>query len=581
MAQKTKGVFDDALATLPMLDIQGGMNTQDGALSLASNETPMCNNVIGFPGRTIYVGGYNLLTGLPSGDTGDGGWQFYDINNAKHIIAWAGGNMFDTVNGIQTLIASGVYNGGQNIGRGDANGVLYWCTATTPLQMYDGATNSAVISSGDTGAVAIPTGTCLCIYAGSVVIGNPGIGGFANPGSIIASNVNDPTTFLGTTLTATGENNFVQFLIPMGVSAAGVPPTSSIMIGGKQTLILAQGPVNSFKLNDVNVPQGCQDGNSAQYIPTGDLLGAVIYLGNDNQWWNTNGISGDCITKKILDFCNLTIQANIQENVVQRFWGAYNARYQYYLCDLGQNQQLIYRWQTKAWYLIQGWPSGAYINGTTGIGFPTNYSVANGVNSPGVYQVGQDSESFGGVIPNIFFQTPYLHANTKTITKEWQWFNLLMNNTVPAAYQVVATGLSTQNGFTPITNPLVFMNPEFAVALGNTGIWDVSKWDQAIWGGGETFTTQMPYNAAGMLTVPVPADGEWVLFDTTQPLRSPAVSFKISWTNGGNANALPGFDILGAETRYKQMGHYTTGGPLYSAESGVLPSGSDPFNTGN
>lgn len=579
MAQKTKGVFDDALATLPMRDISGGMNTMDGALSLASNQTPFCNNVIGFTGRTIYAGGWNLVTGLPAQNNGDNGWQFYDINGAKHIVAWAGGNMYDTVNGIQTLIAAGIYMAGENVGRADQNGVLYWTTPSVPLQMYDGTTNSPVVSSTETGVVAIPSGSYVCTYAGSIVVANPTIGGFPNPGSFIPSNVNDPTTFIGANLTATGSNNYIEFLIPMGVSAAGVPPTSSIMVGGKQSLILAQGPVNQLKLNDVNVPQGCQDGNSAQYIPTGDLLGAVIYLGNDNQWWNTNGITGDCITKQILDFCNLTIQSSVQMNVTQKFFGAYNARYQYYLCDLGGNQQLIYRWQNKAWYVINGWPSGAYINGTTGVGFPCNYVVANGVNTPGLYQVGQDNATFGGALPNIFYTTPYMHANTPATDKEWQWISLQMNDVIPAAYNVTATGLTRANDSTLVSTPLVFMNPTFMQALGNIGEWDVSKWDNALWGGGQTFANQQPYVASGMMSVAVPAS-EWQPNDTTQPLRSSAVSFNISWTQGGNSNALPSFDILGLETRYKQMGHYTVGGPTYSAESGIVTTDNDPFNTG-
>ena len=92
----------------------------------------------------------------------------------------------------------------------------------------------------------------------------------------------------------------------MGVAAGGVPPTNSIMIVGSEFLILAQGAVNALKLNSVNVPMGCQDGNSVAYIPTGDLLGAVIYLGNDNQFWETNGITGDCVSKQLLNWLNLT-----------------------------------------------------------------------------------------------------------------------------------------------------------------------------------------------------------------------------------------------------------------------------------
>lgn len=580
MSQLTQGVFDDSLPSLPIKDISGGMNTQDGALSLASNQTPMCQNVIGFPGRTIYAGGYNLYTALDTGVQGDGGWQFYDNNGAKHLIVWAGGNMYDTVNGVKVTIATGCYQAGQNIGKIDQNGNLYWSTLTVPIQIYNGTTTIPVVNSMATGAVAIPASDYLCSYAGSIIAANPVIGGTPNPGSLIGSNVNDVTTFIGANLTQCGNNNYIRFLMPMGVAAVGIPPTSSVLVGGKNVLILAQGAFNSFKLNEVNVTEGCLDGQSAQYIPTGDLLGAVTYLGNDNQWWWTNGITGECITKQILDFCNLTIQTALQTDINQKFWGAYNARYQYYICDLGINQQLIYRWQTKAWYLIVGWPSGVYINGTTGLGFPANYVCSNTSGAlsvaSGVYQVGQDNALMGSVVPSVFFNTPYMHANDPTMDKEWQWVTLEMNNNFPCSYNVSATGMPVANGYVPTSNILKFSNPALLAMANTTGIWDVSKWDVATWGAGGTFMNQVPYPASGMFSVPVGVS-TWVPYATNQPLRSGAISLKISWTQGGITGALPSFDTLGLNLRYKPLGHYTIGGQTYTAESGFAASGSYPF----
>lgn len=571
MSQLTKGVFDDALPTLSVKDISGGLNTMDGALSLASNQTPACSNVIGFPGRTLYIGGYNSYTPLDAGVQSDGGWQYYDTNGAKHIIVWAGGNMYDTVNGIKTTIATSVYLAGQNIGKIDQNGMLYWSTLTVPIQVYDGVTTVPVISSTMTGVVAIPASDYLTSYAGSILAANPTIGGIKNPGAILGSNVNDPTTFIGANLTQCGSNNYIRFLIPMGVAAVGIPPTSSVMVGGAQTLILAQGAFNSFKLNDVNVTEGCKDGQSAEYIPTGDLLGAVMYLGNDNQFWWTNGITSECVSKQNLDFFNSLIQSSQQNNPNQKFCGGYNARYQYYICDLGTNQQLIYRWATKAWYMVNGWPSGVYINGTSGLGFPQNYVASNTTASTSlpsaVYAVGQDNAFMGGVVPSIFFNTALLHANSPDMDKEWQWVTLLMNNIVPAAYNITAVGLPVADAYTPTTNTLRFSNPA-QIAYMQAATWDVSKWDASTWGAGGTYVAQSPYPASGMLSVPVPAS-LWVPYSTNQPLRSSAASFNISWTQGGVSGALPSFDILGFDTRYKTLGHYTIGGQTYTAESGA------------
>jgi len=284
MAQLPNGPFDDSLPTTIVKDISGGLNLQDGTLGIAPNETFSCMNVIGFLGRTIYIGGFSEYTaaGVPNG--ADGNWEFFDVNGAKHIIEWRGGNMYDTVNGVLTTIATNIYTPGQNIGRVDQNGILYWTTATVPVQEYDGTTNTTVPNGGAIGSGPVPSGTCMCSYAGSIIVGNPTIGGVQNPGSFIGSNINDPTNYITANLTATGSNNFIQGLVSMGVAAGGVPPTNSIMVVGSESIILAQGAFNAFKLNSVNIPMGCQDGNSIAYIPTGDLLGVVTFMGNDNQF---------------------------------------------------------------------------------------------------------------------------------------------------------------------------------------------------------------------------------------------------------------------------------------------------------
>lgn len=586
MAQITKGDFDSALPAFKMADISGGMNTMDGALSLGSNMTPICANVIGFTGRTLYAGGYYKYTTSGSTAAADAGWQFYDVNNAKHLIEWRGGNMYDTVNGVLVTIATGVYIAGQNVGKVDQNGILYWVTPTTPLQAYNGSSNAPVVSSAAVGAiVGMPTGSYMCSYAGSLVVGNPGINGSPNPGTFIPSNVNDPTTFLGANLTQTGSNNYVQAMIPMGVAAEGVPPTNSIMILGTTNIILAQGAVNSLKLNSVNIPVGCLDGNSAVYIPNGDLLGAVTFLATDKQFWWTNGITGECISMQILDYVNINIQNAKDVNPNQRFFGSYNGRYQYYICDLGVGggSQLIYRWRQKAWYQTIGWPSGVYIEGTTGLGFPCNYVASGDSNVAGMYLVGQDNINFNGVQPQIYFNTPYIHANDATVDKEFQYCSLIMNNIIPAAYNVYGYGLPRANGSILQSNTLKFMNPSLQAAMSaNTGVWDVSKWDSgAEWAPGLTHATltnptEVPYTASGMLSVPVPKS-IWTPNATTQPLRSQAVSFNISWTPNGVTNAIPTFDIFGFQARYKQMGHATVGGETYSAESGAAGT-SYPFS---
>jgi hypothetical protein len=241
------------------------------------------------------------------------------------------------------------------------------------------------------------------------------------------------------------------------------------------------------------------------------------------------------------------------------------------------NAMLVYRWQQKAWYYINGWPSGFICQGTTGIGFPCNYIASNGNFTAATYIVGQDNINFGGVAPTIAFNTSYMTANDSSMMKEWQSVNIEMNNLLPNAYNVYAQGMSYLNVAIPTSNTLTFLNPLLQAALTqNSGIWDVSLWDNALWGPGESTFPQQPYVARGMLAQSVPKS-IWNPYPTTQPLRNAAVTFNISWTSNGVANAVPDLDIGSVRSFYKPMGHLMVGGAQYSAESGASGS-SYPFS---
>ena len=569
MAKKVTGALDDSLSDVKITDFSGGLNTMEGALSLSASETPDCQNVLGFPGRLLYVGGTTLDVTLPARYQGDGGEQFYDANNNKHLIGWANGNMYDLVNGILLLIRALVYTPGQNIGHSVLNSALYWCTATVPMRCYDGITEYPVVSSGATGAVAIPAGTCMCTYAGSLIIGNPNIAGVLNNGAIIPSNVNDPTTFLGANETTLGNSNVIQALIPMSVEAGGIPPTSSVMCVGEVGLVLAQGSTNAFKLQNVNYPIGCVDGNSAVYIPTGDILGNVVFLGTDNQFHESNGITTKIISSKILNLMNALVSNALVTNPLQRFFATYNKRYHYYLCDMGNDVQMLYKWtmmsdgSTKAgFFKVSGWPSGAYFSGTGGAGLPTNYVIANGTDTAGLYEVGIDNANFNGVQPAIYYNTPYLHANDVSIMKEWQWVNLTFNNQTPVDYVLNSTGLTNAANVTPVGNPIVFQAPQNQ-GVGGASVWNQSIWNVNVWGNIPTLPTQgLAINSKMLSATATDALGNIV----NMPLRSSAITVNIAW-QAGNPNSVASFDITNLGLRYKGMGHYMTGGAVGSAEA--------------
>lgn len=569
MTKKQQGVLDDSLPGLKITDYSGGLNTMEGAFNLSSNETPDCQNVIGFPGRCLYVGGTNNITALAAiENNGDGGIQFYDNNNNKHIVAWVNGNMYETVNGIKTLIATAIYTPGQNIGRTVLDSILYWSTINVPMRQYDGTTEGPVITSAAVGSVAIPASNYLCTFAGSIIAANPVIAGSPNPGSIIPSNVNDPTTFLGANQSTLGNNNFIQALIPMSTAAGGIPPTSSIMCLGTVGLVLAQGAVNALKLQNINYPIGCQDGNSVVYIPTGDILGNVIYLGTDNQFHESNGITTKMISSKILNLMNALISNSLALNVRQRFSGTYNKNLHYYLCDMGSNVQIVYKWTRmpddsikSGFFRINGWPSGMYFDGTSGNGLPTNYVVSSGSLAAGVYQVGIDGVNFNGIQPVVYYATPYMHAGDISMMKEWQWINLTFNCILPTSYMITPTGLTNSANVTIAGNVATFNSP---TNLSNSGgVWDASQWDNALWANIPALPTQLPA-IDSIMTTATAVDG---LGNTINcPLRSSAVSYKIAW-NPITPIIAANFDITNFGIRYLNMGHYMTGGSVGSAEA--------------
>jgi len=489
-------------------------------------------------------------------------------------MVWANGNLYDCVNGAASLIKAGAYTVGQQIGRVDLGGILYYTTVTVPLRQWNGTTEQAVANSGGVGTVPPPSGTVLAAYAGSLICGNPTVSAVNYPGGFIYCNVNDPTTWIGANLNQLGSNEFIMWIIPLGVSAAGVPPTGSFMIGCANQIFVYQGPLNALTQKIVNSPVGAQDPNSAQFVPSQDLFPGIIFLGSDGQFWITNGITTGCISLKILNLVYNFTQNSKLIFAKPRYFAGYNARYQYYICDFGSNVQLVYMTQTKSWWVISGWPSGSIITGHDNAGFPTNF-IANtnvGITS-GLYQVGIDFTTFNGVNPNVFYQTAYLHGGDPELWKEWQWV-FIGTLTVQSTYQVVATGLPLATNTQQSTQPLLFGNPLAPGTLVGA-IWDTSLWDQALWTGINTLQT-VPDLAHGMLSVAVPVS-KWVAKPTTQPLRSSAASFTITWAFGLPNSGTPAFDINQIIARFNPRGRKPVGGATGTAQAGILRAGTDPF----
>ena len=574
MGNRASGSSDNS-KLVQVTDFSLGLNSMYGGFYIGSNEAlaDRTQNVIGFPGRCLYVGGFNASSALASNAV-DGAWQFYDYSGAKHQIVWANGNIYDCVTGVPVTIATGVYTAGQNIARVDQSGVLLYCTPKDAMRIYNGLTESALPGG--------PKGSYLTAFAGSVLVANPtpadpaNPGKFLNyqPGAFLPSAVNDFTTWLLADMQQVGTDygGIISFILPMGVTAAGVSPTKSMLVGKTVgTMYMYSGAIGQQNEAVINCPVGCLDANSAVYIPSSTLYGEVIFLGTDSQLWVTNGITADQLTEKNLSLVYSLVNTSRTNNPSQRFFGTYNERYSYYLMDLGNNQQFIYRWKTKSLFFVNGWPSGAYFQGTSANGFPTNYVAANNAYTAGLYQVGQDNIAFNGVNPNITYQTPYMHGGNAEITKDWNWVALMTRN-IGSSYIVQGTSMPSANGAVLLSQPLTFTDP--LIGTGNTSsLWDIGSWDLPLWSLDSGAAGVPPAIGHGMLDVSVPAS-TWVPVGTTQPLRSGAVSFIISWNS---AQQPPQFDVIGLQARYNPRSMKTSGGKQYTAQKGINLTGADFF----
>jgi len=556
----------DAARPIQITDFSAGLNSMYGGLSLGLNEALADNtqNVIGIPGRAFYCGGFTSRCVLSS-TAPDNAYQFSDASSVKHQMVWRDGNLYDAVSGTETLVETSAYTAGEDVGRVDRNGILYWCSASTAMRKWIGSGAPTAVSAG-------PKGTYLTSFAGSIIVANPTPDGSTyQPGAFLPSNVNSET-FNTSNMVQVGTDfsGIISFVLPMGVSAYGIAPSQSILVGKTAgSLHLYTGALGNQAESLVNCPVGCMDPHSAAYIPSPTLFGEVMFLGTDAQLWLTNGVTAEPISEKNQSWVFSLFTTARSALSTQRFFATYNNRYQYYLIDLGNNQQLIYRWKTKSFFFINGWPSGCYIQGTDTNGFATNFVAATSAYTAGFYQVGMDATDFGGVAPTITYQTPYLHGGDPELEKEWLWVALATRN-LGMTYEVTGSGMRRADGTAKTSRILTFADSA-AAGDPSAGMWDVGQWDVMKWGSDSTVSNIPPQIKHGMIAMDVAASA-WVPTGVTQPLRSGAISFSISWKDTGDA---PQFDILGLFARYIPRGRRTVGGQKYSAQSGRSVTGAD------
>ncbi len=537
MADISKGVLEDQRKGLLLTDFSGGIVTDTGGLSLAPNQTPDALNVFAWEGNLHYSGGYSPWSTLPA--VTDAAYTYYDVNVTKHMLEWAGGNLYEVTSGAPVTIASGVYTPGQQVAHAQLNGILYWSTLTVPLRQWNGVTEQAVVNTG-AAPVHVPPPACafLIVLNGSLVAVNFVVNGVHQQGAFIWCDVNNPGSWVGANVQTVGSNDggTCVFALLMGVAQVGVTPTKQFMVGkNNRQIFLYNGALGSLTENAVSSPVGIVDGSSAVYIPTQQGLGAVMFLGDDAQFYLCNGIECPVISTGIKTLAYNLTQAALLANPGQRFNAVYNQRFQYYMCDFGNSTQLVYKWDTAAWWLFKGWPSGVYSVAPTNTGLPSVFVGANYAGQTGVYQLALDQTNFNGVAPTIYWTTPYMHGGKPERLKIFQDVTMFAYD-VGVQYQLTAQGMPRSDGVIESTVPMLFNDPAVGAIpaqVGAVSLWGVAKWGISQWSGGNTSVVNANQIGAmhGPLVVPSMAT-KWAPAGMPLPLRTGAAQFKIAWNAG-------------------------------------------------
>jgi hypothetical protein len=552
MPSIVKGPLEDALQQLNISDMSGGLATAPGPLALGPNQTPNSLNIFAYEGQLFFRGGYLTFCSLPA--AADAAFTYVDTLGAQHLMIWSDGNLYDCRTGAAVLVATAVYTPGEQVGHCILNGTMYWATLTVPLRQYVGSTNTEgpVANGGGTGTVPPPAANFLVTYAGSIVAVYPVPLGVPEPSSFMWSDVNDPTTWYASAIQTVGSNDgsictfaILMGVVPGGVTTEGIPATRQLLVGkDKENLFLYQGVLGTLTENAVPVPVGAVDAYSAVYIPTKEGIGAVMFLGNDGQMYLTNGNSAVPASNDIKNLVYQLFSTARGVNPQQRFNAVYNPQWQYYLIDFGNNTQLAYQWTTGAWWLFQGWPSGAYINALSQEGLPLLYVAAQGASTTGMYSIGLSQQNDNGNIITAFYTSPWLHGGAPEREKIFDRYCQFMQN-VGVRYVVTATTTPRADGSVQTSDGMLMDDAAYAgsAASANALIWGQGLWGVNVWGG-STSSLAQPYAMSQRNgRFQVYTEGTKWMPPGPVPLRGNAIQVTIAWNGGVSDFRLSGFNI--------------------------------------
>ena len=572
-----------------MLTQFDGLNTYIGAMSLPVNFSPDMLNLISFPGRLKYRGGMLPYAALL--EAADQAFFFYDDDGDKHFAVFANGNLYDVESGTAVLIDSAIYTPGVRIGVVALNGTMYFSTWDLPLWEWDPATSTiaAVVQVGPNDMNGSPY---LLLYTNAIVaLGVQYDASDQQPTVMGWSNINDPTTWNAANSQAVGPllaGAYLSFGVVLGIADTGVPPTRTFVVGrSDKGLVSYTGALGSLQENAINFPVGCNAGESAVFCPGADGFGVILLLGNDGQFWKTNGINAVVAS---LDIQNLVQTQFTYAPPGTRFYAGYNPFFSYYFCNVN-GYQFAYKWDTERWHVFRGWPNGIVINAPDLDSIPSLFIASSSPGQTGYFQIGIPNTDDDGTMPEIYYKTAWLNAGDPELLKIWRWIAIEAADS-GTVYAVSARGNARANDGSYMQSSTLYFGTTgtqvdyFTLNVSLLDGPDVLAPDTVLPGPAPIIPPTSPVLCKGMLACPfTPEDDSYLrgIMDLTEAgggslnedLKATACQFTVAYSEGTKD-----FDVTMIQPRYLSRGYRREGGWQYESAMGVT-NPRDPFIVNN
>jgi len=544
-----KDTIDDALKSLYIGDFSGGLNSEMDPIDLPINASPDCENVrVTKGGRVIGRDGTTVrVSSLPAANS-DGAAFFYDDNGERRLVVFNNGALYDCTSYTAVLIQSACYTSGNRVAATVLNRVLYFSdgeTITTvgsddsgiwkwdPVNSPTSA--SILISAGTAGTIETPAAKCLTTYAGSLVLGRiKYVGGTYAKHAVMWSNVNDPTTIVGTNIfqVGQGQGGEINAVVPMAVTAVGVSPYRAIFVGkSEQGIYHLKGALTVSDLSEVliNAPTGVLDGATVQFIPGVDGAGYIVWLGTDYKVWFTSGVESGELSLPIRSELASAIQERHIIHTDPKFTSVRHFKRFQYILDIGKDENgvstaYVYDWDLKIWTRYKRFPSGFWCEAKDTNGQAAIY-CADGDD----LQQADTGTTDNGTQIEPYWKTGFAHAELVDILKVWHW--IYISYMTDDTDLVITATVNHGRGSSSVKTIAFDSDGSDAASLWDEAIWDTDTWEVT------NHEQYPPYKRRTRLTVETTEGSKGLL-------NGYDVQVKIAQSSDGGHFEILGFNLL-------------------------------------